>query len=621
MKISYTEIFEQIEDHEANSSYEDMENYLRQFKLNDLLIDNRSKQINGILQNTDISYRPFHKFYTAFYNVFKNELHASLEVGSIESDRRTFKNLVVNRFLTKYDETKNLLPALALYLNDLNLISDNGIININDWSVSAHAKGTKIPKAFNYGFTPILFNYFHEIADDPNYQKYFLTFLEQTKHDHNSFIKGIEFYNTNQGFIEHNIKIKDNEKGIFSFTSFINKDYINIINNMPEALTKVSPNIENTKYFLSLIKDKDAYLQILYNGRNKKHLSLKEKGLFNSTSPILYAAYNSNIDFINLMVDYGYQLNDDEKLYIKHKELNEQVNSFEDNFVSETLSKFKHKSADEFSKHLYKLYKQENITDNDFDILYNSIDLTQLNNRHYLIRYSDFNINTLIELYLKDKASAIDVILLHNPLKILDIEQNKLSELQKIYLKYQIDHLFKSKCKYSPFDKNFYDQYLSKVQIQINQNIITDIYLDKLLEHSAIEDEADQFFSQIINKDEFLSKYSLFINSSLNMHIRYLNEGKKLTDEEQKSLPNLLSSIYNKITRGKDSTQPNEYFILFENFINKVSFMDKTYTGMLSNFIKNNNLDTESQSLIEKILLKNTLNNHSNAIIKKHSRL
>ena len=42
---------------------------------------------------------------------------------------------------------------------------------------------------------------------------------------------------------------------------------------------------------------------------------------------------------------------------------------------------------------------------------------------------------------------------------------------------------------------------------------------------------------------------------------------------------------------------------------------------MLSNFIENNNLDTESQSVIEKILLKNTLNNHSNAIIKKHSRL
>lgn len=621
MKISYTEIFEQIEDHEANSSYEDMENYLKQFKLNDLLIDNRSKQINGIFQNTDISYRPFHKFYTAFYNVFKNELHASLEVGSVESDRRTFKNLVVNRFLTKYDETKNLLPALALYLNDLNLISDNGIININDWSVSVHAKGTKIPKAFNYGFTPILFNYFHEIADDQNYQKYFLTFLEQTKHDHNSFIKGIEFYNTNKGFIEHNIKIKDNEKGIFSFASFINKDYINIINNMPEALTKVSPNIENTRYLLSLVKDKEAYLQILYNGRNKKHLSLKEKGLYNSTSPILYAAYNSNIDFINLMVDYGYQLNDDEKLYIKHKELNEQVNSFEDNFISDTLSKFQNKSADELSKHLYKLYKQENITDNDFDILYNTIDLNQLNNQHYLIRYSDFNINTLIELYLKDKASAIDVILLHNPLKILDIEQNKLSELQKIYLKYQIDHLFKSKCKYSPFDKNFYDQYLSKVQTQINQNIITDIYLDKLLEHSAIEDEADQFFSQIINKDEFLSKYSLFINSSLNMHIRYLNEGKKLTEEEQKSLPDLLSGIYNKITRGKDSAQTNEYFILFENFINKVSFMDKTYTGILSNFVKNNNLDTESRSVIEKILLKNTLNNHSNAIIKKHSRL
>lgn len=621
MKISYTEIFEQIEDHEANSSYEDMENYLKQFKLNDLLIDNRSKQINGIFQNTDISYRPFHKFYTAFYNVFKNELHASLEVGSVESDRRTFKNLVVNRFLTKYDETKNLLPALALYLNDLNLISDNGIIHINDWSVSVHAKGTKIPKAFNYGFTPILFNYFHEIADDQNYQKYFLTFLEQTKHDHNSFIKGIEFYNTNKGFIEHNIKIKDNEKGIFSFASFINKDYINIINNMPEALTKVSPNIENTKYLLSLVKDKEAYLQILYNGRNKKHLSLKEKGLYNSTSPILYAAYNSNIDFINLMVDYGYQLNDDEKLYIKHKELNQQINSFEDNFISDTLFKFKNKSADEFSKHLYKLYKQENITDNDFDILYNTIDLNQLNNRHYLIRYSDFNINTLIELYLKDKASAIDVILLHNPLKILDIEQNKLSELQKIYLKYQIDHLFKSKCKYSPFDKNFYDQYLSKVQTQINQNIITDIYLDKLLEHSAIEDEVDQFFSQIINKDEFLSKYSLFINSSLNMHIRYLNEGKKLTEEEQKSLPDLLSGIYNKITRGKDSAQTNEYFILFENFINKVSFMDKTYTGILSNFVKNNNLDTESQSVIEKILLKNTLNNHSNAIIKKHSRL
>lgn len=621
MKISYTKIFEQIEDHEANSSYEDMENYLKQFKLNDLLINNRSKQINGIFQNTDISYRPFHKFYTAFYNVFKNELHASLEVGSVESDRRTFKNLVVNRFLTKYDETKNLLPALALYLNDLNLISDNGIININDWFVSAHSKGTKIPKAFNYGFTPILFNYFHEIADDPNYQKYFLTFLEQTKHDHNSFIKGIEFYNTNKEFIEHNIHIKDNETGIFSFTSFINKDYINIINNMPEALTKVSPNIENTQYLLSLVKDKEAYLQILYNGRNKKHLSLKEKGLYNSTSPILYAAYNSNIDFINLMVDYGYQLNDDEKLYIKHKELNQQINSFEDNFISDTLFKFKNKSADEFSKHLYKLYKQENITDNDFDILYNSIDLTKLNNRHYLIRYSDFNINTLIELYLKDQASAIDVILLHNPFKILDIEQNKLSELQKIYLKYQIDYLFKSKCKYSPFDKNFYDKYLSKVQTQINQNIITDIYLDKLLEHSAIEDEADQFFSQIINKDEFLSKYSLFINSSLNMHIRYLNEGKKLTDEEQKSLPNLLSSIYNKIRRGKDLTQPNEYFILFENFINKVSFMDKTYTGTLSNFIKNNNLDTESQSVIEKILLKNTLNNHSNAIIKKHSRL
>ena len=621
MKISYTEIFEQIEDHEANSSYEDMENYLKQFKLNDLLIDNRSKQINGIFQNIDISYRPFHKFYTAFYNVFKNELQASLEVGSVESDRRTFKNLVVNRFLTKYDETKNLLPALALYLNDLNLISDNGIININDWFVSAHSKGTKIPKAFNYGFTPILFNYFHEIADDPNYQKYFLTFLEQTKHDHNSFIKGIEFYNTNKEFIEHNINIKDNETGIFSFTSFINKDYINIINNMPEALTKVSPNIENTQYLLSLVKDKEAYLQILYNGRNKKHLSLKEKGLYNSTSPILYAAYNSNIDFINLMVDYGYQLNDDEKLYIKHKELNQQINSFEDNFISDTLFKFKNKSADEFSKHLYKLYKQENITDNDFDILYNSIDLTKLNNRHYLIRYSDFNINTLIELYLKDQASAIDVILLHNPFKILDIEQNKLSELQKIYLKYQIDYLFKSKCKYSPFDKNFYDKYLSKVQTQINQNIITDIYLDKLLEHSAIEDEADQFFSQIINKDEFLSKYSLFINSSLNMHIRYLNEGKKLTDEEQKSLPNLLSSIYNKIRRGKDLTQPNEYFILFENFINKVSFMDKTYTGTLSNFVKNNNLDTESQSVMEKILLKNTLNNHSNAIIKKHSRL
>ena len=37
------------------------------------------------------------------------------------------------------------------------------------------------------------------------------------------------------------------------------------------------------------------------------------------------------------MVDYGYQLNDDEKLYIKHKELNQQINSFEDNFISNTI--------------------------------------------------------------------------------------------------------------------------------------------------------------------------------------------------------------------------------------------------------------------------------------------
>lgn len=49
--------------------------------------------------------------------------------------------------------------------------------------------------------------------------------------------------------------------------------------------------------------------------------------------------------------------------------------------------------------------------------------------------------------------------------------------------------------------------------------------------------------------------------------------------------------------------------------------MDKTYTGILSNFVKNNNVDIESQSVIEKILLKNTLNNHSNAIIKNHFRL
>lgn len=621
MNISYTEIIEQIRNHENNGSYEDMENYLKQFTLEDLLIDRRYEDINGIFQNLDSVYSSSYKFYTAFYNIFKHDLHASLKVGSMESNWRTFKDLIVNRFLTKYDETKNKLPAIALYLNDLNLISENGIININDWSVSAHSKGTKIPKAFNYGFTPILFNYFHEIADDPNYQKYFLTFLEQTKHDHNSFIKGIEFYNTNKGFIEHNIKIKDNEKGIFSFASFINKDYINIINNMPEALTKVSPNIENTKYLLSLVKDKEAYLQILYNGRNKKHLSLKEKGLYNSTSPILYAAYNSNIDFINLMVDYGYQLNDDEKLYIKHKELNEQVNSFEDNFISDTLFKFKNKSADEFSKHLYRLHKQENITDHDFNILYGSINLTELSNKHYLLKYSDLNITKIIELYLKDQASVIDVILLHNPIKIINLEQNKLSMLQKIYFKNQVDNIFKSKCRHSNFDKNFYIKYLSKVQNKINKNIISDIYLSKLLGNSSIEEEADQFFSKIINKEELLSQYSLFINSSLNMHIRYLNEGGRLTEEEKQSLSPLLSNIYAKMLRSKDSEESKNYYIKFENFIDKLALIDKEYTGILFNFIKNNEIDSESQSIIEKISLKNILNNHSNTIIKKHSRL
>lgn len=469
-------------------------------------------------------------FLETFYSLFKADLsHCSTVYGQLNNACK------LNEMLLDLCFPNEHYPYCSLYLNDDDLMLKNGKITSISNDISPVIISHNIDRAFQHNLHNVQLFYFEEIAKDANYYHYFLKFIENTQNSYSMFLKGIEFYNKK---IEEIISLKENKVIIKeSFNDFKSKAYNRLIVAQPEVLVKSSGDLDIVTYLLKIIPDKEQYLSLLYKKREKASLyKLKEKGLYNSPAPVLYAAIKGNADFINFIMDYGYKLSDKEKLFIKELNLDGKIKNFEDNIFKRYLTQLQDKSEDDKAYYLFNALVTNNITENDFNQLISKIDLNNVENESYPLVHGKLDYEKMVNNYLNGSASFIDVMLKTDKIiSLLDTQSLSFSYLQKNYLTHKIIAQIKN-FRFSNEYENFnYENKLEEIQRKINPDIISLVYQSYLTsgqEKSSFKD--DYILSRKISKEEILKNKDIFIVQSLPMIARFLSEGGILNPAEQK---------------------------------------------------------------------------------------
>lgn len=498
-------------------------------------------------------------FMEAFYDVFGSQLSARTKLGSHSGNEKYLLECLLS-----FGCFRENLEFMKLYANDPKImLINNKTPKLEDLNVNYYFN-TKIHKdictsfALNYYYMQLL--HFKKIADNNDYHDYFMVCLENTQKSHASFLKGLQFYEKPIEEIMQYVEIDDLSK----FQLFRDKAYKQIILNDPVALTKASPNVENTKTLLSLVSDKKVYLEVLYQGRKKSSLyKLKEKGLAGSSAPILYATITGNAEFINLMLDYGYELDEKEKLYIKKHNLADKIFHFQDSVMQNYQNNLSEKNEEEKAYYLFKMYYQERITEEDFNYLFNQIDLNKVENKHYGILHAKTPYEEMIGLYINHSASVIDILLKKDNIKpLIEMDIEKLSPLQKKYFLRKVTSHMQNFGFFEKEDKFNYTHNLDRLKTHLYSNIISLMY-----ENFAISDRGyfslpdDLFLSKKIEREELLNNKDIFKAQSIPMTLRLLEEGEILEESEKNTLFELCVKKLNYYIGKKDREEDVNLFI------------------------------------------------------------
>jgi hypothetical protein len=557
-----------------------------------------------------------YKFMKCFFEAFKNDFNGDFPIDRMYTRHITnFREL----FLTYALSDHNRKHYIDLYINHPNFLPlKDGKIPLN--KQYSHFTSSFINLSFSGEYSNLCLHYFNEINKD--YADNFIDFLGITKNSHQAFLTGLNFYNLTKKEILNKIEINENAD---LFNNFFNKEYLNIINKDPSCLIKVSSNIDNTKSILSLIKDKDDYLNTLYKNRNKKHYKQKEKGLSNSKAPIAYAVVMNNSDFINLMIDYGYQLNDDEKIFIKQYRMEDKIKGFSDNFTDSMLSLLSgEKTENDKIKKLISLNQNKKIVDQDFYNILQHLDFSKIDQTHYLIKHlNNNNEEQMYKKYQNNEASAIDYLLIKiSPAALLSLKNINFSNLQKLYLLRKTNRYLNSMAPAKDFDSCLKD-----IQ-NIEPFFISQVYESCYLADSPrkIQFWCDFKMAQSISKEEILENKDLFLIQSGNMYAKYISYGFELSDQEMIYLSKLLYN--NTIDILSTSGTEENGFNLLKIFSANLSIINNKYPEIINNY--HNLLKTETgaqrydkqTSFIENQLLLNSLSHKNETLIpQKKNRL
>lgn len=556
-------------------------------------------------------------FLEAFFHTFKDQLNHDTIVEKKYVEPLNLKNLLVtcSLFMSK--------SIGELYLNNDLFMKKDGLIVIDSGTFcSEEVLGNRLNKGFKNNFEALILQHFYSIANKETYLKNFSKFLTYTNKSHVQFLKGIELYNSNQNNIESKVIIDEKIKNNFNFSHFYKQKYIQYINKDPALLSMASSNIKNSKYLLSLIEDKSKYLEQLYNNRDVKYYSENKKTLNKAPVPLIYAASEGNSDFINLLIDFGYVLNNDEILFIHKVELSEKIKNLNDITIHSDL--LTGNTVEEKMIKLFMLSDENKINDSDFNSLFRTLDLSQIKNEHFLIHHSKTNYDTVATLYYENKASFIDVLLHRENGKSLLLDDNipKLSKTQKSYFNSLLKNYFRLNQQNSEF-KDSYFSLLGIIQKNINENIISDLYDSQFNEktNSSLPFYNDYHLSKIIKTEELLENKDIILSISANMHRTYLEAGNTLREDEVNRLTNLIVNDYQSIVSKTGNEDKIKKSLTL--FADNISYFETKLPGISISFYnqtdyKINKIKDEHRAIIDKEILKSSLNS---VIPKQKNRL
>lgn len=438
-------------------------------------------------------------------------------------------------------------PLLKLYserkqwalFNNINFLSENNLIK--GLYIDDPVAKELISYAFSVNSLPILYSQFHQFTFF--YKELFLTFLESTYTSPEKLKKGFEFYDTHL----NEILSKINNYYLSDNTDFETKHYLKIINQNPSALTKVSANMESVRYLFSFIQDKEQYIKTLYKkGRNKSNFLLKEKGLYNSTSPILYAAFKGNAEFINYMIDQGYVLNNEEKNFIKQHNLEKQITSFEDDIYSQynqILNEIN--SEDNKARYLFEEYKRSEILFSDLVKFLLQIDCTKIKNTYRPFIYKKMTYSSMLDLYLEDKASIVDCLIYSKDISFLKDLNISFNTLQKAYLSERLSknlsdiidvEFFSGKCQ------NHYD-YFNYFIKKVNSDFIYNMYYKKINDIHHLSLIEDLFLTQHVSIEDLQKNKEIYTNQSLFMNVKCIENSIELNQNEISHICTIIKTI------------------------------------------------------------------------------
>lgn len=333
----------------------------------------------------------------------------------------------------------------------------------------------------------------------------------------------------------------------------------------------------------------------------------------------------NNSDFINLMIDYGYELNDDEKIFIKQYKMEDKIKGFSDNFADSMLSLLAdEKTENDKIKKLISLNQNKKIVDQDFYNILQHLDFSKIDQTHYLIKHLNNNDEEqMYKKYQNNEASVIDYLLVKSsPEFLLSLKNIHFSNLQKLYLLRKTNRYLNSMAP----AKNF-DSCLKDIQ-NIEPFFISQVYESCYLADSPrkVQFWCDFKMAQSISKEEILENKDLFLIQSGNMYAKYISYGFELSDQEMIYLSKLLYN--NTIDILSTSGTEENGFNLLKIFSANLSIINNKYPEIINNYHNLLKTETGAQrydkqiSFIENQLLLNSLSHKNETLIpQKKNRL
>lgn len=550
-------------------------------------------------------YNDYVDFLMAFYETYKTELNGNIAVFISSKKAIPLRDFIVehlcvslNKGFNERDKYKRK-RLLQQYFNDPSIILENGKIpQLSKFAGKDEDIKEKIKASFDYNLDYLRLILFDKIVNDEDYENNFINFIENSVNSEENFKSGIDFYNGKSvkllNMVERNNYTRFNEK---KYIEFIQKDAL--------ILSYARNNINISKVILSHINNKDKYLNMLYKLRDKqKDFNKKISYLTKQKLPVPSSILAGKTDFVELMIDFGYQLSSEEINLIREKELHKKIKNFKDDFVEKYIKQLKDKSEEDKAKYLFKDFNSLN--KEDFENLLNSLDFNKIDNNSLPVMHYKVNLTQVIELFLNNEASFVDVlIILDNKDFLKKYGFEKLNLLQKEHLNISYIDFIRN----TGTDQPGIIGLINEIKKDINPDIIPDLYKAFLkVKNNNINICLDYILSNIITKDELLKNKDYILCQSICMNRKYIEDGNDISINQKRHLVNLLKKEIEQNSLMKNEVLKNKAIkITSDNIlaINKIipEILNNLKSELKKSDVENITLDT----LIEKGIISNSL--------------